>query len=801
MASYQDNTASDQKGFEARIPWSELYNTNLNRFGTVEPGELIPRGAVLRMFANIHNNNPDISFSSNDSIPEQTSAAAGYAAGLLTTDDYVDVPLDQDNDGFPDVAVGDVNAPYIRFLAGVQGKRTVYAQFNEPITMDSATNPANWLVQGEAPGSVDPTAQTNGVLLHLTNDLPSSATLVTVSANNVEDTSPNNNSRFVYFSFFPAAAGLETSVTVRFYLETASGLGINPGATSFYINGGSGPLEFGFPASTSSPMSQFTGSLYFRDVTFPPGTPQLLFYKYSGIIQGTNNYEAVRLKDYPDIARRLTLNLEGNPMVVTDYLGAAAAPFRPVGTNAGYNALYTDPQRGDAGVRERTTMLFQVDLSGRNLSGVTRVILLGSDPLRGFNLNNENPPTSDFPTAPTMSWNIGGLTMYDDGTHGDMEAGDGIYSLLWSFTTNGFDSSLVPGFPNSLVGGEEFDSPYFGVDFWQARRSPRSFAYKFAVYKSGTSEALLSPDGDIEHYIESVETNIVLSPFVWANENLPLPPPTNSPTMEDLKISNGVPFIIFTNIPGELQHGVQISTNLISPWLDFGHRAVSNGAGLWSASIADATPFEVYRAYAGPGLPLERVFWTPNPIPATGATLTVTYKQSRRLLAGQREVRWLGRINDSGFTNFIPFTFLNDGAWTVQVPIPPATSNSVQWVITDKVPSLFDKRSDGKDFYATVGGRASWTPDPVTPGNDITITYNPAGGPLAAADPIHLHHGFDGFQNVTFPAMSNDGFGVWSITINVATNYTNSVDFVFRNAAGSIFDNNNTFDWHAFIEP
>jgi len=39
-------------------------------------------------------------------------------------------------------------------------------------------------------------------------------------------------------------------------------------------------------------------------------------------------------------------------------------------------------------VRQRTTLTFQLDLSGRDLFGVTRVVLVGSDPLRGLLIRN-----------------------------------------------------------------------------------------------------------------------------------------------------------------------------------------------------------------------------------------------------------------------------------------------------------------------------------------------------------------------------------------------------------------------------
>lgn len=268
---------------------------------------------------------------------------------------------------------------------------------------------------------------------------------------------------------------------------------MNPGASNFFINGSAVPLEWGYPPETTAPLQIWSNSWRFRDVYFPLGTPSTIYYKYSGQLsdgggRGTNNYEAIRLHRYADVSRVLSLPTNGNFVVVTDYLGVAAHPWRDPNapSNAGYNAVYYDTRRGDAGVRQRTTVLFQLDLSQRNRAGISRVLLLGSDPLRGFNLNNENPPVSDYPTAGAMSWTTAGLTLYDDGTHGDLVIGDGIYSREWVFSTNGFDDLAEPDWPHSLVGGGEFKAPYYGTDYWAARRSPRSLAYKFAVYKSGT---------------------------------------------------------------------------------------------------------------------------------------------------------------------------------------------------------------------------------------------------------------------------------------------------------------------------
>ncbi len=582
MAVHTNQAACNLTGLEARVPWSVLYPTEgpaSNRFGIVDSGQTVPASAKLRLFATIHNNDPDSAQSSNDAIPQQASPNAFYTNGLLSTDTYLDIVVDGNNDGLPDLAVGDVNAPHIRYVTGVQSQRTVFVQMSEDVVAATATNPNNWRVGAFVPGTATMSGA-SAVLLGLTNDLPAAGTVLLATATNVQDAA--SNQRFVEYCFSPASGGLTNALTVRFVLETGSGLGVSPGASDFFVNGGSFPLEFGYPPATAAPLAVLSGTLHYRDVVFPPGTAQELSYKYSGRLTstGTNTYEAVRMTDFANVARTLTLPLVETSIVITDHLGAAAAPYRVQSDPANRNDLYIDARRGDAGVRQGIRITFQLDLSGRNRAGLTRVMVEGSDPLRGFN-NNEQLPTgvSDYPGGGAVGWNHGGIALNDNGTDGDAVAGDGIYSRAWLWSTNGTDESatLVTDYPYSLVGGN-FDTPPYNASGWNDGRSPRSFAYKFAVAR-GDGSGLESPASDLEYYIEDdAGTNIVLSPFVWANEDLPLPPPSNSPTMTAPAFpAAGQTRVQFVNETNELQHGVQISTNLGQGWMDFGHRAARGG--------------------------------------------------------------------------------------------------------------------------------------------------------------------------------------------------------------------------------
>jgi len=193
MVVLKDNTANQLKGFETRIPWNVLYGANTNRFGVVDPGHVVPVGATVRLFANIHNNSPTSSFSVLDTIPQQTSTNAEYnsVTGLLTTDDYIDVVIDQNLDGFPDLAPGDVNAPYLVSLIGIAGSTSITGIFNEAVAASSVTIPSNWSIAGTVIQQVDVLAP-NRVVITVDEALPAAGTLLYVQTQGIEDLSGNS---------------------------------------------------------------------------------------------------------------------------------------------------------------------------------------------------------------------------------------------------------------------------------------------------------------------------------------------------------------------------------------------------------------------------------------------------------------------------------------------------------------------------------------------------------------------------------------------------------------------------------
>jgi hypothetical protein len=749
--------------------------------------------------------------SSPIAVPEQ-GANASHVANRLTTDSYAEVMLDANNDGIPDVAPGDVNAPWLRILQGASGQSLAFARFNEAVNQASAETAGNWLVNDVAPTLVQ-LIEPNLAKLTLAAPLPGPTNSVEISATGVQDASGNGKSTFNFFN--PSSGGLTNAVSVTFVLNTASGMGApnGAGASNYFVNGGSFPLEWGFPPAKSSPLAALNATQYSRTVNFLPGSSTQLFYKYSAEMssgggKGTNNYEGIRLHNFTDAARVLNLSDAVASVVVTDYLGAAAAPWRNAEFTNGYAAFYNDARRGDAGVRQRTEVLFQVDLSARSLKGA-RVVLVGTDPLRGFNdapiflpaHAYDNPDLTE-----DVTWVTGGLTMYDDGTNGDATPNDGIYSRRWYFTLNGRLSVA-----ESLVGGTGSTKPYF--DSWTDGRSPRSFDYKFVVYRPNDPQPVLfSPSGpNLTYYLPADQTNVTMDTHVWANEDLPFPAPEAEPEMVRVITTGAVPVVEFINEPTEFQHGVEYSTDLKQEFRDYGLRgAYSNG--IWMASLPGPAPNVVsYRAYAGPPPTRITTSWSPNPIPATGATVQVWFSQISRGLAGWPQVVLRSSLQTNGAIDEFnwadhPMTFLGSGQWTAMMQVAPLVSTNkarFQFGFKNTEDTVWDQNFGpwGSENYSViVGSRASWTPERPAAGELLTVTYDATGGALAGGTNIHIHSGYNKFEGSDWtPAfenspMTNLGGEVWTTTLQMNTNGFKTFNMLFRN-------NGDTVTWDNEYDP
>ena len=86
----------------------------------------------------------------------------------------------------------------------------------------------------------------------------------------------------------------------------------------------------------------------------------------------------------------------------------------------------------------------------------------------------------------------------------------------------------------------------------------------------------------------------------------------------------------------------------------------------------------------------------------------------------------------------------------------------------------------GDNLSILRGGSATWTPDVPVPDAPLTIEFEASGTSLSTATNVEIHLGFDGWTDVTDPAMTNVAGTTWAYSFTVPTNYSRDVDFVFR---------------------
>jgi len=113
-------------------------------------------------------------------------------------------------------------------------------------------------------------------------------------------------------------------------------------------------------------------------------------------------------------------------------------------------------------------------------------------------------------------------------------------------------------------------------------------------------------------------------------------------------------------------------------------------------------------------------------------------------------------------------------------------------------------RSDIQHVWVDAGSvespsspRVSVSPAPPVAGNSVTVTYAAATGPIASANPVKIHLGWNNWASVVSPDPSmtfNAASNRWEHTATVPANAT-QLDVVFNNGSGA-WDNNGGADWH-----
>lgn len=168
--------------------------------------------------------------------------------------------------------------------------------------------------------------------------------------------------------------------------------------------------------------------------------------------------------------------------------------------------------------------------------------------------------------------------------------------------------------------------------------------------------------------------------------------------------------------------------------------------------------------------------------------------------------------NGENWTKLNPYnhsTFYS-GQWDDQNDFDGDTYNNYQELYAGYLEGNIYKyniySSASKPTTSGVPSKASsayWTPNPGVRGQSLTVTYSPNDGPLKGASPVVMHVGhsaktMDTWQQVYQTNMAASSTN-WVVTIIVPTNAT-SVDFVFRDVAGTSWDNNNGSDWQANVQ-
>ena len=108
-------------------------------------------------------------------------------------------------------------------------------------------------------------------------------------------------------------------------------------------------------------------------------------------------------------------------------------------------------------------------------------------------------------------------------------------------------------------------------------------------------------------------------------------------------------------------------------------------------------------------------------------------------------------------------------------------------------------------LIAAVGTSAStsWLePVQAVAGEEVTLYYDPAGGPLAGAAAVFVHRGINGWSAVAAPDLAmekNPQDGYYSLTYRLPEAAL-SVEYAFNNGSGT-WDNNNSADWRFPVVP
>ncbi len=135
------------------------------------------------------------------------------------------------------------------------------------------------------------------------------------------------------------------------------------------------------------------------------------------------------------------------------------------------------------------------------------------------------------------------------------------------------------------------------------------------------------------------------------------------------------------------------------------------------------------------------------------------------------------------------------------------TNTTVIDVVFNNGAGIWDSNG-GADWHVNVANCGDEPPPPQTVSihptepvgcGPITITYNPSGRNLQGVNPVKVHIGRNGWQDVILPNPSMTQSGANWTYVYTPLPGTEMIDMVF-NDGGAVWDNNDDADWHFAVE-
>ncbi|HMP73778.1 MAG TPA: carbohydrate-binding protein, partial [Kiritimatiellia bacterium] len=270
-----------------------------------------------------------------------------------------------------------------------------------------------------------------------------------------------------------------------------------------------------------------------------------------------------------------------------------------------------------------------------------------------------------------------------------------------------------------------------------------------------------------------------------------------SPVVMQLSFDNGAtwtPYTMTSTVANVWNYTVPVPGKPTSAmvWFQNSNGSIidSRGGLNWTTGIRDCD------APVGPRI----VTWDPQ-APDGCTPVTVRYYPNEGILQGSAQINiHIGRNGWVG-TETLPMT--NQGIYWEYTYDTPDETFVVNFVFNNG--TTWDNNS-GNDWNVTVANCSTSGPpptvstDPQSPVGcgPVTITYNPSGRPLAGANQVYIHIGYNGWQGVQVPnpPMNQQGSS-WTYTYTPVPG-TEVLNFVFNNGDGT-WDNNNGADWFVNI--